>query len=82
VRDGEQLVPNEGKTLHLWAGHLRYAQVSFSHPILYIYTFKKIRCSGCQWLTPVILAPCEAEIRRIVVGVQPKQIVHEIPSLK
>jgi hypothetical protein len=28
--------------------------------------------AGLQWLTPVILATQEAEIRRIVVGSQPK----------
>jgi hypothetical protein len=31
--------------------------------------------SGCQWLTPVIVATQEAEIRRIVVQSQPRQIV-------
>jgi hypothetical protein len=31
--------------------------------------------AGCWWLTPVILATQEAEIRRIMVGVQPRQIV-------
>jgi hypothetical protein len=31
----------------------------------------------CQWLTPIILAIQEAEIRRIMLGNQPRQIVHE-----
>jgi hypothetical protein len=35
-----------------------------------------------QWLTPVILATQEAEIRRIVVPSQPGQIVHQTLSLK
>jgi hypothetical protein len=32
----------------------------------------------CQWLTPVILAIQEAEIRRIMVQSQSRKIVHEI----
>jgi hypothetical protein len=35
-----------------------------------------------QWLTPVILATQEAEIRRIVVRSQPRQIVLKTLSLK
>jgi hypothetical protein len=38
---------------------------------------KKARC---QWLTPVILATQEAEIRRIKVQSQTGQIVHETLS--
>jgi hypothetical protein len=43
--------------------------------------------AGCQWLTPVIPATQEADIRRIIVQSQPGQIVHEtlsqqIPSPK
>jgi hypothetical protein len=38
------------------------------------------RPSGCWWLTPVILATQEAEIRRIMVRSQPRQIVHETLS--
>jgi hypothetical protein len=34
------------------------------------------------WLTPVILATEEAEIRRIVVQNHPGQIVHKTPSQK
>jgi hypothetical protein len=32
---------------------------------------------GHQWFTPVILATQEAEIRRIMVPSQPRQIVHK-----
>jgi hypothetical protein len=34
------------------------------------------------WLTPVILATQEAEIRRIMVQRQPRQIIHETLSRK
>jgi hypothetical protein len=33
--------------------------------------------AGHQWLTPIIVASWEAEIRRIVVRSQPRQIVPE-----
>jgi hypothetical protein len=36
--------------------------------------------AGCQWLIPVILVTQEAEIRRIVVESQPRQIVLETLS--
>jgi hypothetical protein len=36
----------------------------------------------CWWLTPVILPTQEAEIRRIVVRSQPRQIVHKTLSRK
>jgi hypothetical protein len=38
--------------------------------------------AGCPWLTPVILATQKAEIRRIAVQSQHRQIVHEILSRK
>jgi hypothetical protein len=36
----------------------------------------------CWWLTPVILDIQEGEIRRIMVGSQPRQIVQETLSQK
>jgi hypothetical protein len=38
--------------------------------------------AGRWWLTPVILATQEAEIRRIEIRSQPGQIVHETLSQK
>jgi hypothetical protein len=38
--------------------------------------------AGCRWLTPVILATQEAEIRRIEVQSQSKQILLETLSQK
>jgi hypothetical protein len=38
--------------------------------------------AGCQWLTPVILATQEAEIRRIEVRSQQGQIICETPISK
>jgi hypothetical protein len=51
-------------------------------PLKFCYLFKiqsikKGIMAGRQWLTPVILATQEAEIRRITVRSYPKQIVHE-----
>jgi hypothetical protein len=46
--------------------------------------FQKVKNkeAGCWWLTPIILATQEAEIRRIMVGSQPRQIVYETLSQK
>jgi hypothetical protein len=41
---------------------------------------KYFKRAGCQWLTPIILATLEAEIRRIEAQDQPGQIVHETLS--
>jgi hypothetical protein len=38
------------------------------------------KMARCPWLTPVILATWEAEIRRIEIQSQPGQIVHKILS--
>jgi hypothetical protein len=47
------------------------------------YKKKKDRQKGqAPWLTPVILATQEAEIRKIAVRSQPRQIVHETLSRK
>jgi hypothetical protein len=44
------------------------------------YLFQESKQTGHWWLMPVILATWEAKIRRIVVGSQPGQIVHETLS--
>jgi hypothetical protein len=41
---------------------------------------KRTEKARCRWLTPVILATQEAEIRRIAAQSQPGQIVREILS--
>jgi hypothetical protein len=41
--------------------------------LFFIKKKKKGYLAGCQWLTPVILATWQAEIRRIVVPGQPRQ---------
>jgi hypothetical protein len=43
---------------------------------------KKKFLARCWWLTPVILAAQEAEIRRITVQSQPRQIVYKTLSQK
>jgi hypothetical protein len=47
-----------------------------------IAAHKRLWLAGHQWLTPVILAIQEAEISRIAVRNQPRQIVHKILSWK
>jgi hypothetical protein len=38
-----------------------------THPFYHVRIQQKDMVAGCQWLTPVILATKEAEIRKIVV---------------
>jgi hypothetical protein len=40
------------------------------------------KLGACWWLTPIILATWEVEIRRIEVRGQPREIVLEIPISK
>jgi hypothetical protein len=48
----------------------------------YFTDIKKDVRAGCWWLTPVILAAQEADIRRIEVRSQPGQVVLETLSQK
>jgi hypothetical protein len=48
----------------------------------FVSRIRKGPCTRCRWLTPVILATQEAEIRRIAVRSQPRQIVQETVSRK
>jgi hypothetical protein len=50
--------------------HLLYSCLLFYYYVIYQY----IVTAGCQWLMPVVLTTWEAEIKRIVVGSQPRQI--------
>jgi hypothetical protein len=49
--------------------------------LLGVHTIKSILAGG-QWITPVILATQETEIRRIAIRSQPGQIACEILSQK
>jgi hypothetical protein len=51
-----------------------------AHEMLLLLVNKNEYQARHQWLTPVILATQEAEIRRITVGSQPGQIVQETLS--
>jgi hypothetical protein len=55
---------------------------SFSCTLTQQSTQKSTAVVRHQWLTPVILATWEAEIRRIKFQGQPRQIVHKSPSTK
>jgi hypothetical protein len=59
-----------------WGAVVFYFCICLSFPL------KKPFKAGCQWLTPAILATQEAEIKRITVGSQPGQIIHETLSRK
>jgi hypothetical protein len=57
--------------------------ISFKHIIQRVLAMHKIMYSSRRWwLTPLILATCEAEIRRILVWSQTGQIVCETLSWK
>jgi hypothetical protein len=46
------------------------------------YHNKKVKTAGLLWLTPVILATQEAEIRKIMVKSQPRPIICKTLSWK
>jgi hypothetical protein len=47
---------------------------------MFIFFIRKQYYARYRWLTPVILATQEAEIRRIEIQSQPREIVREILS--
>jgi hypothetical protein len=61
-------------------GTLKFAASSLTISSFSLH--KDLSHAGCQWLTSVILAIQEAEIRRIGVQSQPGQIVFETLSQK
>jgi hypothetical protein len=61
-------------------GRLRQKHPKFEGSLGYIVkdpVSKTKTEAGCWWLTPVILAPQEAEIRRLSIESQPRQLIHE-----
>jgi hypothetical protein len=64
--------------------YITYFFCTFFQKYLYInkYLFIYLFLAGRWWLTPVMLATQEAEIRRIMVQSQPRQIVCETLSQK
>jgi hypothetical protein len=54
----------------------------FLHLKIIFFAFKYNFLAGPRWLTPVILATQEAEIRGIVVQSRPRETVHETLSGK
>jgi hypothetical protein len=55
---------------------------NFTYLACFLKKDKNKMLAGPQWLTPVILATQETEIRRIMVQSQPWQIVHKTLSRK
>jgi hypothetical protein len=55
---------------------------SLNHLTARLSHSRRTHAGGCWWFKPVILTNQEAEIRRIKVGGQPRQIVCETPSPK
>jgi hypothetical protein len=47
-----------------------------------VLTTKNEYTAGCRWLTSVILGTWEAEIGRVAIGGQPRQILCKIPFPK
>jgi hypothetical protein len=66
--------------LFLLGSHISYIKLSF--PRISFSLKDKILTAGHRWLTAVILATQKAEIRRIAVQSQTRQIVHNTLSQK
>jgi hypothetical protein len=73
--------PWEEHKMHLVLGKLKIRNLSWCFNYMFFSLFKN-QFGRHWWLTPVILATQEAEIRSIAAQSQPRQIVHKTLSQK
>jgi hypothetical protein len=67
---------------HIWKGTRGGSLGTSSHDFLIRVSIRITGTAGCRWLTPIILAAQEAEIRRLTVQSQLRQIARETLSQK